>query len=295
MFEQALQLGLNIAIVLGLVLIGLLVLLYISQNSLLFMPAPPGTPKSPSGNPYGFKDPSEQGLKYEDVTINTLDHQVLRGWLIFWNDPKNNPTIIFFHENAGNIGTRLQYLALYQKMVHVNLLIVAYRGYSDSTGQPSEQGLQFDSEAIVKYALNHQQLDTSRIFIHGRSLGGGVATYVSTQNIAAKIRGIILENTFTSIDAMAERLFPKLKIFKSLILKNHFPSINYVRTITKPILFIMSGRDEIVPMEMMAELFSAAKASIYIKKFLIEQGDHNSNWTLDQEGYFKEIKEFLNR
>lgn len=89
---------------------------------------------------------------------------------------------------------------------------------------------------------------------------------------------------------MAERLFPKLKIFKNLILKNHFPSINYVRTITKPILFIMciyqikqniAGKDEIVPMEMMAELFSAAKASTYIKKFLIEKGDHNSNWSLD--------------
>lgn len=80
---------------------------------------------------------------------------------------------------------------------------------------------------------------------------------------------------------MAEKLFPKLKMFKNLILNNHFPSINHIRTITKPILFIMSGKDEIVPMEMMAELFSAAKASTYIKKYLIEQGDHNSNWAID--------------
>lgn len=55
--------------------------------------------------------------------------------------------MIFLHENAGSnfklvfvsdIGTRLQFLELYFINVKCNILIIAYRGYSDSTGKPSE-------------------------------------------------------------------------------------------------------------------------------------------------------------
>ena len=51
------------------------------------------------------------------------------------------PTIVFFHENAGNIGTRLVFLHHYMDLVQTNILIVAYRGFSDSEGSPSEIGI----------------------------------------------------------------------------------------------------------------------------------------------------------
>jgi hypothetical protein len=51
------------------------------------------------------------------------------------------PTIIFFHENAGNIGHRLFYLEKYFHLCKTNILIVAYRGYSDSEGSANEKGI----------------------------------------------------------------------------------------------------------------------------------------------------------
>jgi alpha-beta hydrolase superfamily lysophospholipase len=56
------------------------------------------------------------------------------------------------------------------------------------------------------------------MFIHGKSLGGAVAIYMADQN-PNLFRGLIVENTFTSISAMADALYWPLKPVKSLILK----------------------------------------------------------------------------
>lgn len=48
-----------------------------------------------------------------------------------------------------DIGTRLDFLEIYYQIVNVNILIVAYRGYSESTGTPTEKGLQIDSIVII--------------------------------------------------------------------------------------------------------------------------------------------------
>jgi len=56
------------------------------------------------------------------------------------------------------------------------------------------------------------------IFGHGRSLGGAVTIYMVEKNQYI-FRGMIIENTFTSISAMADEMFPFLKPVKPFILK----------------------------------------------------------------------------
>lgn len=90
------------------------------------------------------------------------------------------PAVIIVFEKTLDIGTRIFYMEYYFKIVQVNILLVAYRGYSDSTGVANEAGLQLDGEAIVDYALNNDQIDKDKVFIHGRSLGGAVTAHVMT-------------------------------------------------------------------------------------------------------------------
>ena len=110
---------------------------------MLYHPAPPGFQQYSQHNPYGYRHPSEQGLISEDILIKTSDNFKLKGWFLKQqSDYQTIPTIVFFHENAGNIGTRLEYLKTYMNLVKVNIMIVAYRGYSDSEKcTPSEEGL----------------------------------------------------------------------------------------------------------------------------------------------------------
>ena len=64
---------------------------------------------------------------------------------------------------------------LYHK-VGVNVLIVAYRGYSSSEGVPSEIGIKLDGHAIMEFIKSRDDVvDTNNLFVMGRSLGGAVA------------------------------------------------------------------------------------------------------------------------
>lgn len=47
----------------------------------------------------------------------------------------------------------MHFLNYYYKLVKVNIILVAYRGYSKSEGTPTEKGLQIDAEAILNHAF----------------------------------------------------------------------------------------------------------------------------------------------
>ena len=73
--------------------------------------------------------------------------------------------------------------------------------------------------------------------------------------------GLILENTFTSIDGMVDKIFPYVSAFKGLILCNHWKSIDIIDKVTCPILFIIADKDELVPPVMNYELFEKATSA----------------------------------
>lgn len=116
---------------------------------------------------------------------------VIQGWHMIHVDSDHDSakntdgtprsTIVFFHENAGNLGLRLDYFnMLYHDMGH-NILAFAYRGYSDSklkSGFPNEVILKQDARLIVQYLKEHKN-PNQPLFLVGRSLGGAVAAYAA--------------------------------------------------------------------------------------------------------------------
>lgn len=140
-------------------------------------------------------------------------------------DTEKRITVIFLHENAGNIGMRLDWFELMYTRLEVNIVAVAYRGYSSSEGYPHQAGILLDTDAILEYAKTEPRINSEKVFLLGRSLGGAVATHTQAK-LAEKndewIRGVVLENTFTSISSMADLIFPflkKLGPIKTLMLK----------------------------------------------------------------------------
>lgn len=66
----------------------------------------------------------------------------------------------------------------------------------------------------------------------------------------AKLDGLILENTFTNLPAMVDKLMPLMKYVKAIVLNNIWPSLDTVQNMKDfqgHILFISSMKDEIVP------------------------------------------------
>jgi hypothetical protein len=61
-------------------------------------------PSIPQGARQEFFNPMEFGItKWEEVFFNTPDRVKLQAWMFFQDAPKEYPTLLFFHGNAGSI------------------------------------------------------------------------------------------------------------------------------------------------------------------------------------------------
>ena len=74
--------------------------------------------------------------------------------------------------------------------------------YGLSEGSPSEKGIKLDSQLALDYITSHPLLEKTPIILYGQSIGGAVATALAAAN-PGRIKGVILENTFTSLAAVA--------------------------------------------------------------------------------------------
>ncbi|GKV49934.1 hypothetical protein SLEP1_g56655 [Rubroshorea leprosula] len=74
-------------------------------------------------------------------------------------------------------------------MVHIilqrlqcNVFMLSYRGYGASDGYPSQHGITKDAQAALDHLSQRTDIDTSRIIVFGRSLGGAVGSVLTKNN-----------------------------------------------------------------------------------------------------------------
>ena len=175
----------------------LVVFAYFMQARMLYLPGMPGRDLELT--------PADAGMDFDDVAITASDGVRLHGWFIRGDSDR---VLLFFHGNAGNISHRLRSVQQFLRL-GLSVFIIDYRGYGQSEGQITENGLYRDADAAWQYLVESQGVRASDIVIFGRSLGASVAA-----KLAAKQRplGVILESSFTSVPDIAAELYPWLPV-----------------------------------------------------------------------------------
>lgn len=280
---------------------GILLALYTLQDKLLYCPG------FPIGSRTNFLRPERYLVRnWEENYIKTVDGEVLQIWLCKQTgDYTKVPTILYLHGNAGSkyklhsykvcilfsadISHRLPIAARLLDKVGVNVLLLSYRGYGKSTGYPSEVGLSHDAQAALDYLIARKDISSDKLICFGTSLGAAVAIDLAHRN-PNTFKGVIIENTFTSIPDIVDVLFPPLKYFKFLS-KNHFYSIEKIKEVSgdSEYLFISGRRDELIPKEMVSELYE--NCSTKNKRLHIYDGSHNDTWLCPN--YFEDIYQWI--
>jgi len=261
---------------------------YHYQDSLLYFP------DQPENSRIFVQSPRYLGVPYENLQITTKDGVLLNA--VFLKQAAQrmgvSPTIVMFHGNAGNIGHRLGNASLLYSYTGSNILLLEYRGYGRSNGSPNEKGLELDAVASLEYLLTRSDIDHDKIVLYGRSLGGAVAVAVSGHEKFMDILfAMILENTFTSIPEISRHLFSWLKRLPTWCYKNIFPSVDVIRTVRVPTLFLSGLADQLVPPRQMMKLYNVSGA--FVKRIeTFESGTHNETW--QAHGYTDVINKFLN-
>jgi uncharacterized protein len=238
---------------------------------LLFFPA-----KFPAGN----WQPAD--LKFEDANFNAADGTKLHGW--YCPSEKPRAVVLFAHGNAGNLTHRANALRRWQSELQTTIMIFDYRGYGRSEGTPSVEGILQDARAARTFLAKRAGVTESQIVLAGESLGGAVAIDLAAK---AGARGLVLQNTFSSLKDVAMVHYPKLAF---LVPPAKLDSASLIGNFKGPLMQCHGDADRTIPFELGEKLFKAGNEP---KQFVRNGGnDHNDRLP---ESYWHELDQFLNK
>jgi fermentation-respiration switch protein FrsA (DUF1100 family) len=269
------------------------------QRSLIYLPT------------RGAVEVAEAGFEEQQllsIQRQTDDGLTLHGWLILADGVTSEaaalpagddrPLILYFPGNGGHRGYRAKEIHQFTEL-GCHVLYFDYRGYAENAGKPTEDDLARDAQGVWEFAVDHLGVPPERIVIWGESLGGGVATRLTSESCAAGTppRGLILRGTFTSLVDAASYHYPWLPVRWVLI--DRFPSVERIGQVTCPLLVIHGRQDTIVPFEQGQELFAAApdQSTSGVRKTFVElsQAGHNDIMYVAADDVRDAVEQFLAR
>jgi fermentation-respiration switch protein FrsA (DUF1100 family) len=236
------------------VYVAILVLLYVFQRQILYVPdkhklPPPATAGAPS---------------MKAIEVTTADGLKLAAWFAPPRG-KGGKIIIMYHGNAGNISHRADKAQFYIDHGY-GVYLCEYRGYGGNPGRPTEQGLYADARTAPAW-LEKQGYSPAQFILYGESLGTGVAVQMALE---LQPRFLVLEAPFSSaVDAAAAHYaaFPV-----SALMKDRYDSLSKIGKVKSSLLIVHGDEDKVIPIELSRKLFDAAN---HPKEFSsIHEGGH---------------------
>jgi hypothetical protein len=210
-------------------------LVYLRQRSMLFYPVP-----------------ASEGIMEETISFKNRDIS-LHGWVL---NKGQAEAMIYFGGNAEDITNNID---LFKDLFkNFTVYLIDYRGYGNSQGEPTEQGLFSDAIAIYDQI---QALHPS-ISLMGRSLGSGVAVYLASKR---DIEQLFLLTPYDSVAELAQTHYPYLPA--RYLARDRFESITYAKNINAPVLIIAAELDRVVPYkhaEKLRDQFTRAQVSYHL-------------------------------
>lgn len=264
----------------------LLAYVYAIQDQLSYQPR-----REFINQPRGYQLPATEHR------LTTADGQRLFAWHIQAADSDHAYTLLYMHGNGGNVSYTLPALREFYQL-GLNVFVFDYRGYGQSTGQPSEPGLHTDAQAAYRYLTEELQVPPERVILYGRSLGGGVAGELATRVPAA---ALIIESSFRSAWSVGAEIYWYLPV--RWLARNRFETEERFRSLAGrltqagagdgdlPVLILHGRQDRLIPPMHGRALYAAAPTRR--KKFVELDGGHNNLLAVSRAGYRASLREFL--
>lgn len=225
---------------------------------------------------------------------------------------RDQVAVLFLHGQAGNRGlhNRLESCRSLASLLQAHVIMIDYRGFGDSTGSPSEDGLVKDAAAAWAWMGNER---CAQAFVYGQSLGAAVAVKFCAAlarqggDAAQRLQGLVLDVPFASVaSAMLHnpvacpfRLVPCIRRRLENALADKWESEVTIAAVECPILIFGGGRDKIVGAEGATRLYAAAKGARHrslessssqsalptsqrVWHRMLWEADHSNVWTFNE-------------
>jgi len=251
----------------ALALLGLLGLVYLRQEKLIFFPEP-----LPADFPLAIPDVEQVLIRVDGATLMALHLKL----------PQPKGVVFFLHGNAGNLADWFVDTPLYRS-ANFDLFMIDYRGYGKSSGR-IESEAQLHSDVAVAWEQIAGRYRDLRKVIYGRSLGTALAA-----RLAARIQPdlTILVSAYWSVAELARLLYPLLPVF---LLRYPLMTFQDVGRIAGRVLLIHGDHDRLIPFDHSVRLRAVARDAELVRIAGAAHGDLQ-----DFERYQQTVAEALAR
>ncbi len=251
--------------------------------------------------------PMDWGIQdWENVSFQTDDGLMLKGWFISPDFSADGATLIYVHGLGAN---RQGPMATAEILIDqgYGALIFDLRNHGESEGEITTLGYEEvkDIAAALDYLHNRPDVNPQRIGVFGQSMGAGTVIRAAARN--PEIRVVIAESGFTSLRdninygvksllglppvpfAPLVVWFGELEAGLNLDLVRPIDDIAQISP--RPVLLIHGKKDQTIPFENSVALYSAAEEPKEL--YLIPEGGHGGFLRVDPDEYQQQLIQFL--
>ena len=207
--------------------------------------------------------------------------------------PSDSPVLLHFHGNGELVHHWIPDFVPKIQTMGYEVFLAEYRGYGASTGTPQLGAMLGDVEAIVRSI----DIPPEKIVVFGWSVGSIYAIEAVKQ--FPSISGLILESgIFNVLERLVLRLEPAelgctIGELKAAV-KQNLDHENKLATYENPLLVMHAEGDNLVRIEH-AEMNYQSAGSKDKKLIRFKKGAHNSIMMENEEEYFLNLNEFLQK
>lgn len=228
----------RIVLLVWLVMIGLLAL---QQRSMMYFPSTGDEPAMNRAAARGGLEP------WRDQAGNLIGYTSVAP-----QDGLPRATVLVVHGNAGSAADRSYYVPLLRQAAPGHALtvrILEYPGYGARPGNPSQEAF------ITTAASALESLPTDEpVIVLGESIGSGVAAGLAAK-MPERVAGLLMVTPFDSIAAVAQHHYPFIPV--RWILRDQYPSAEWLQAYRGPAAFIVADDDDIVPAKFGRKLYES--------------------------------------
>ena len=248
---------------------GLLLIVFLFQRSLLYFPA--------------NQKPSDRQLHSQGLRFWPSTHEY-RGFTGLVSETEPQGTVVIFHGNAGAAHHRGYYQQALSRQ-GLNVVLAEYPGYGGREGKLNEKSFVEDGLNTVQRV--YQQFG-SPVYLWGESLGAGVvASLVAATD--TPIDGVVLFTPWDSLSSVAQYHYWYLPA--KWLVKDKFDSVQNLQAYKGNVAIILAELDEVIPAHHGKKLY--AEISSRKKLWMMENAGHNSVPLEPNLEWWGEVVEFL--
>lgn len=231
--------------------------------------------------------PAVLQLDYRDVYLQAADGTRLHAW---WLPaaPGVAPrgTVLHLHGNAGNLAWHLQGVAWLPAQGY-QVLMLDYRGYGLSAGQPSLPAVYQDIDAAFAWLEQAPAVQGKPLTLLGQSLGGALAVHYLAQHAERRerLQGLVLDGVPARYRDVARDVLSQswltwpLQVPLSWLVPDGDSAIDSIAQLEPlPLLIFHSLDDKVVAFSNGDRLHRAARSP---RRFIETRGGHVQTFTED--------------